>query len=195
MKWHEKRFRSVISPPYRRRYYDGLSMLAVAWRGAVSRVRRKLRSDWEKWAWNNEDTLAVALHFVFCPHARHSTTKVTTSRCCGKITRRESICWQLAPREELSLLSCQIHSHQLRGYCQHSLLRKLCAKLGLLEREPVSACTSIGTYNLLIACVYILQATHVSQNMYCYSDRQLETLTFVLQRCYSSNRARKILIL
>ena len=129
MKWHEKRFRSVISPPYRRRYYDGLSMLAVAWRGAVSRVRRKLRSDWEKWAWNNEDTLAVALHFVFCPHARHSTTKVTTSRCCGKITRRESICWQLAPREELSLLSCQIHSHQLRGYCQHSLLRKLCAKL------------------------------------------------------------------
>ena len=103
----------------------------TVWRGAVSRVRRKLRSDWEKWAWNNEDTLAVALHFVFCPHARHSTTKVTTSRCCGKITRRESICWQLAPREELSLLSCQIHSHQLRGYCQHSLLRKLCAKLRL----------------------------------------------------------------
>ena len=93
------------------------------------REAKWLRSDLEKWAWNNEDTLAVALHFVFCPHARHSTTKVTTSRCCGKITRRESICWQLAPREELSLLSCQIHSHQLRGYCQHSLLRNCCAKL------------------------------------------------------------------
>ena len=180
MKWHEKRFRSVISPPRRRRYYDGLSMLAVAWRGAVSRVRRKLRSDWEKWAWNNEDTLAVALHFVFCPHARHSTTKVTTSRCCGKITRRESICWQLAPREELSLLSCQIHSHQLRGYCQHSLLRKLCAKLGLLAAlslslslslsESLSACTSMYRY-LLIACVYIYykQLTSVKICMYYYS--------------------------
>ena len=104
----------------------------------------RLRSDWEKWAWNNEDTLAVALHFVFCPHARHSTTKVTTSRCCGKITRRESICWQLAPREELSLLSCQIHSHQLRGYCQHSLLRNCCAKLAAYtQSHSPSICTVV----------------------------------------------------
>ena len=71
-------------------------------RVALRLCSARLRSDWEKWAWNNEDTLAVALHFVFCPHARHSTTKVTTSRCCGKITRRESICWQVSSREKLS---------------------------------------------------------------------------------------------